>query len=59
MKLAFFEVEEWQKKYLRERLKGYDIKFFDYDLNVKNASKFGDVEGLGIFIYSQIDEKVL
>jgi len=59
MKLAFFEVEEWQKKYLRERLKGYDIKFFDYDLNVKNASKVGDVEGLGIFIYSQIDEKVL
>ena len=59
MKLAFFEVEEWQKKYLKEKLKGNDIKFFDYDLNVKNASKIKDVEGLGVFIYSQVDEKIL
>ncbi|MEM3113069.1 MAG: NAD(P)-dependent oxidoreductase [Candidatus Pacearchaeota archaeon] len=59
MKLAFFEVEEWQKKYLKERLKGHNIKFFEYDLNARNASKVKDIEGLGIFIYSQIDEKIL
>lgn len=59
MKLAFFEVEPWQKKYIESKLKKHQIKFINGELTLKNVNKVKDVEGIGIFIYSEIDEKIL
>lgn len=59
MKLVFFELESWQKKYLKEKLKGQNIKFIDDELNVKNVSKVKDAEGIGVFIYSEVTKEVL
>ncbi|MFH1592947.1 MAG: NAD(P)-dependent oxidoreductase [Candidatus Woesearchaeota archaeon] len=59
MKLAFFEVEPWQKQYLKKRLKGQDIKFFENELTPKNVTKIKDVEILAVFIYSEINKEIL
>jgi len=61
MKLAFFEVEDWQEKYLKEKLKNknYSVKFFEEDISLKRVKKIKDIDGLGIFIYSQITKEIL
>ena len=59
MKLTFFELEAWQKKYLKEKLKKHQVKFINDELTVKNASKFKDAEGVGVFIYSEVTKEVL
>ncbi len=59
MEIAFFEIEEWQEKYLRNKLKGHKLKFFREHLNHKHLNKIKDVEVLGIFIYSHINEEIV
>jgi D-lactate dehydrogenase len=58
-KIAFFEVEEWEKEYIRKNLKGFSIQFFDGPLSDKNISKVKNSECLGIFIYSKITKEIL
>jgi len=59
MKIAFFEIEEWQKDCIKKSLKGFDITFFKEPLNEKNISKVKDCSILSVFIYSNIDKKIL
>tara|TARA_Y100000310_G_scaffold79304_3_gene76012 strand:+ start:6381 stop:7376 length:996 start_codon:yes stop_codon:yes gene_type:complete len=59
MKLTFFELEAWQKKYLKEKLKKHQVKFVDDELTIKNAVKAKDAEGIGVFIYSEVTKEVL
>jgi D-lactate dehydrogenase len=59
MKIAFFEVKGWEKKYLEKQLKGHSLKFFEDELTLENVSKVKDVEALSVFIYSEIDKKIL
>ena len=59
MKIAFFETEKWEQKYLDERLKGHKITFETKTIDAKRAKKVSDAEGLGVFIYSKIDHTVL
>jgi D-lactate dehydrogenase len=58
-KAAFFEVEEWEKNYLKKRLKGLDISFFKEALTESNVSKIKNISVLGIFIYSKITKEIL
>lgn len=60
MKIAFFEVEEWEKIYFRDRL-GKDIEmiFFDSPLNVNHIPQLTGVNGLVIFIYSSVTKEIL
>jgi len=58
-KIAFFELEEWEKDYIKANLKDVQLKFFKSDLNARNAKKIKDFEGVGVFIYSQINKKIL
>ena len=41
-KIAFFETEEWEKSYLKDKLKGNELYFFGDILNEKSASKARD-----------------
>lgn len=58
-RIAFFELEEWEKNYIRKNLKGFDIKFFSEPLTTENVFKIKSVEYLGIFIYSKISREIL
>ncbi|MDP3765594.1 MAG: hydroxyacid dehydrogenase, partial [Nanoarchaeota archaeon] len=59
LKIAFFETEEWEKPYIKNRLKGLNIAFFDGIINEANADKIRDFGIVSVFIYSNINKKVL
>jgi len=62
-KLAFFELEAWEREYLELRLaKITDLKncqFFEQPLETTNLKQLKDVEILSTFIYSVIDKSTL
>jgi len=58
-KAAFFETEEWEKKYLKERLTQIKLSFFLEPLSLKNISSVADCEIISPFIYSKIDKSIL
>ena len=55
LKIAFFETEEWEKPYLKEKLKGYNILFFNDTINKVNINKIKDVDIVSVFIYSKLN----
>src|SRR3989344_4555417 len=59
MEIAFFEVEKWQEKYLRQKLKGHKLLFFKEHLNGKHMDKIKNIEVLCIFVYSHVTEEVV
>ena len=59
MKIAFFEVKPWEKKYLEKQLKGHSLKFFEEELDEQNVSKIKEVEAISVFIYSEVNKKIL
>ena len=58
-KIAFFGIHEWEKKYLRQKLKGFKIYFFEEELNEDNAGKASSFSIISIFAHSKIDKKVI
>jgi D-lactate dehydrogenase len=59
MKIAFFEVEDWERDYLKERLPGHELRFYRNTLDAAGAGEVKDVEVLSVFIYSPINKAVL
>src|SRR3989338_4963401 len=59
MEIAFFEVEKWQEKYLRQKFKGHKLLFFKEHLNGKHMDKIKNIEVLCIFVYSPVTEEVV
>ena len=59
MKIAFFEIEGWEKKYLESKLKGHKLLFFKDELNGKLIKSIKDVDLISVFIYSQINKEIL
>jgi D-lactate dehydrogenase len=59
MKAAFFEVEDWQKDYLKEKLGEQELSFFAEPLSSDNISSAFRCQIISPFIYSQIDKEIL
>ena len=59
MKIAFFEVEDWEKEYLKTRLKKHNLVFFEDTLNKENIKLVKDFEVISVFIYSKIGKEIL
>jgi len=58
-KIAFFELEPWEKEYFSRNLKHCDLKFINEHLNENNATKIKNVDAIGVFIYSVVNKKIL
>ena len=58
-KIAFFEIEEWEKPRIKEKLKNHKLYFFDGKLNERNADKIKDADIVSVFIYSKVNKKIL
>lgn len=58
-KISFFELELWEKEYVKKNIKGYDIKFYDKPLSIENVSDAKNSDIIGIFIYSKITKEIL
>lgn len=59
MKIAFFEVEKWERQYLSERLPGHELVFVDKPLTGATAAKAKGCDAVSVFIYSRITKQVL
>ncbi len=59
LKIAFFEVEDWEKEHIKRELKGLDIEFFGEHLDSSNVGKAKDADAVAVFIYSQITPEIL
>ena len=59
MKIAFFEIEDWQKDYLKERLVDTELSFFTEPLSSDNINSIQDCQIISPFIYSQIKKDIL
>lgn len=58
-KIAFFELEQWEKEYFKDRLKGYELVFVDGHLDQISAGQTKNADAIGIFIYSAANRKAL
>ena len=59
MKISFFEIKDWEKKYLTENLKGHKLYFFDFPLTAETAKKIKSSDIISVSIYSKIGNSVL
>lgn len=59
MKIALFELEGWQKKEVKDELKGHKLIFLDEPLSEENIGKVKDAGALVFFIYSKANKKIL
>ena len=59
MRIAFFEVEDWEEEYLKGKLNGHQLKFSNEKLSLENAAQIKDFDALSVFIYSKIDEQII
>lgn len=57
--IAFFEIKDWEKEYLRSRLKKYKLLFFSEPCSIKNVGKAKQAEIISIFIYSKMSNEML
>ncbi len=58
-KIALFEVKASEKAYLKKRLKGHTLEFFNEPLDKKNVSKAKSADIISVFIYSVVDKAVI
>ena len=59
MKIAFFEIEDWEKDYLKTRLAEHELFFYLEQVSSKNISKVSNTHILSTFIYSQLSAELL
>lgn len=59
MKIAFFEVEGWEKDYIEKKLIGHELLFVPEPLTIENVDQFTDVEIISVFVTSPVPKAVL
>jgi hypothetical protein len=50
MKIAFFEIEEWEIAFLQKKLADHTLDFYKEHIDEKKAEKLKDVDILSVFI---------
>ena len=59
MRIAFFEVHDWEVPVLRVKLIGHQTSFHPEKVNEADFHALQEVEVLSVFIYSRVDARVL
>jgi D-lactate dehydrogenase len=59
LKIAFFEIKDWEEKYLREKLPGHELVFYPEALTSENADKVKDFESVSVFVFSEVYKEAL
>ncbi|NUN11986.1 hydroxyacid dehydrogenase, partial [Candidatus Micrarchaeota archaeon] len=58
-KIAFFDIEGWEKTFLKKKLVKHELLFFKDSLTEENVGSCKDCQAIGVFIYSKISSKIL
>src|SRR3989344_6303489 len=59
MKIAFFELKDWEKEYITQQLKDFALSFFDEPLSQENVDKVKDVQVVSAFVDSPMDKALI
>jgi D-lactate dehydrogenase len=59
VKIAFFEIEEWEKPYLQDKLSGHELIFSENPLTEETVEEAKDAEILSVFIYSEVKKEII
>jgi len=59
MRVAFFEMKNWEKNYFKKKLKGHMLKFFAEKLNLENVNEIKDFDAVSVFVYSKVDVQII
>ena len=57
--MAFFEVNDRDKKELASKFRGNKLTFYKESLSTQNAAKAKNADIVSVFIYSKIDPSIL
>lgn len=59
MKIAFFEIKDWEKDYLKKAFKDTEVLFYNEKLSEDNLHLIEEIEVISIFVDSIINDKIL
>lgn len=59
MKIAFFEISEFEKRAFEEKLSKNELLFFDKTIQEIDINKFIDCEVLCVFVHSEVNQDLL
>jgi len=59
MKIAFLEIKDWEREYLKKKLPGHDFYFSAERLTKEVLAQLRDCQVLSPFIYSQVSAEAL
>ena len=59
MKIAVFDVEDWERESFETLREHHDLELFSEPLSPDNASQFAHVEAISGFVYSSFNQEVL
>ena len=59
MRIAFFEIEAWEREYLTKALAGHELSFFEEPLDAGSAPNAADAEAVSVFVYSKVGAETL
>jgi len=60
MKIAFFDLEDWQADYLQKRLQTIELaeqvhaSYSQEHLNIQNVCQYVDMDGLSVFVWTKV-----
>jgi D-lactate dehydrogenase len=59
VKIVFYEIHDWEEKYIKNKLKNHKIVFVREPINEENINHAKDADIISVFIYSKVNKKVL
>ena len=59
MRIAFFEIHDWEKEILQKAFKSYDLEFYSKPLSEENLNEVKDCDIISVFIYSKITPQII
>ena len=59
MKIVFFDLEEWEIDYYKERIHGHEVEYYTTSINKTKSKTMYNADIIGVFVFCQVDKKVL
>jgi D-lactate dehydrogenase len=59
LRIAFFEVQDWERPFLEKGLADFDVRQFKETLNERNVDQVKDFEIISVFIYSNLNRNTI
>ena len=59
MKIVLFDLEDWEIDYLKDKIIGYDVKYFKEGIKKVPVGEYKDADILGVFVFSPVNKEIL